>query len=457
MNQTKKRLAIIKLAISMTDTETIQLQVLKLGLLKTDSKMRDILAMLNEHNYAQAQRLISAYIESPTETTVIQRTSQDTRVIHEEKPLPKEVTPTPEEAMLEVKEPVLEEEKPLTLKEKIQQAKDQAIIEQFELFTEESEENIAEVQEEVNYDALLDIAPKPKQMSTEQINYDALLNVTPDDVLPDNIKLDISEDPKNDFFKEKLTITQDIEPKDSFFDNTEVLENPTESNIEDIVTQEKIAQENFTNNSFEEKDLMPLSSDNNTVDSDISTEKKDTAQTSDTQYKSISYIDQKFKNMVNQYPLTHNTNESFSSVDTWLVQISNAGYTEAEVEKVIKQTESLSQTNKSEAAQLLLITAATESKYAQFRLARALYKGEILQKNLPEAFTLINRLALNDDYPEAICDLAQFYENGIGIAKDKKKAESLYKEAMDLGIQRAMDHYDRLRKENKSLLSIFKK
>jgi hypothetical protein len=452
MNQTKKRLAIIKLAISMTDTETIQLQVLKLGLLKTDSKMRDILAMLNDHNYAQAQRLISAYIESPTETTIIQRTSQDEKVIPEEKPLPKEVPPTPEEAMLEAKEPILEEEKPLTLKEKIQQAKDQAIIEQFELFTEESEEKIEEVQEEVSYDALLDIAPKPKQMSTEKINYDALLNVTPDDVLPDNIELDISEEPKNDFFKEKLTIVQDKEDKDNFFDNTEELEKPVESNIKDIVTQE-----NFVNNSFEDKNLTPLSSDNKSMDNDVNTEKKDTTQTSDTQYKSISYIDQKFKNMLNQYPLTHNTNESFSSVDTWLVQISNAGYTEAEVEKVIKQTESLSQTNKSEAAQLLLITAATESKYAQFRLARALYKGEILQKNLPEAFTLINRLALNDDYPEAICDLAQFYEKGIGIAKDKKKAESLYKEAMDLGIQRAMDHYDRIRKENKSLLSIFKK
>ena len=451
MNQTKKRLAIIKLAISMTDTETIQLQVLKLGLLKTDSKMRDILAMLNDHNYAQAQRLISAYIESPAETTIIQRTSQ------EEKIIPKEVIPTPEEAMLEVKEVVLEEEKPLTLKEKIQQAKDQAIIEQFELFTEDNEENIEELQEEVSYDALLDIAPKPKQMSTEQINYDALLNVTPDDVLPNNIKLDISEDPKNDFFKEKLTIVQDKEDKDNFFDNTEELKNPVTSNITDIVTQEKIAQEKFTNNAFEEKDLSSSSLDNNTIGTDITIEEKSTPQTSNTQYKSISYIDQKFKNMVNQYPPTHNAKESFSSVDTWLVQISNTGYTETEVEKVIKQTESLSQTNKSEAAQLLLITAATESKYAQFRLARALYKGEILQKNLPEAFTLINRLALNDDYPEAICDLAQFYENGIGIGKDKKKAESLYKEAMDLGINRAMEHYDRIQKENKGIFSVFRK
>ena len=452
MNQTKKRLAIIKLAISMTDTETIQLQVLKLGLLKTDSKMREILAMLNDHNYAQAQRLISTYIESPTDTTVIQRTSQ------EEKVVPKEVASTPEESMLEVKEIATEEEKkPLTLKEKIQQAKDQAIIEQFELFTEDVEEQTEELQEEVNYDDLLEIAPKPKQMSTKNINYDALLNVTPDDVLPNNISLNISEDPKDTFFKEELTLTQDIGHNDDFFDNIQEVEKPLESHIPDIVTQEKIAQENFSNHTLEETDITPPSLNNNATDVDSIVEEKNVLQTSDTDYKAISYIDQKFKNMVNQYPPTHHSNESFSSVDTWLLQIANHGYTEAEVEKAIKQTEELSQTNKSEAAQLLLVTAATESKYAQFRLARALYKGELLQKNLPEAFTLINRLALNDDYPEAICDLAQFYENGIGIGKDKKKAESLYKEAMDLGIQRAMDHYERIRKENKGLFSVFRK
>jgi len=454
MNQTKKRLAIIKLAISMTDTETIQLQVLKLGLLKTDSKMREILTLLNEHNYAQAQRLISAYIESPTETTVIQRTSQ------EEKVVPQEVAPTPEESMIEVKEIATEEEKkPLTLKEKIQQAKDQAIIEQFELFTEteDAEEQTQELQEEVSYDDLLEIAPKPKQMSTKNINYDALLNVTPDDVLPDNISLDISEDPKDTFFKEELTLMQDRGDKDDFFDNIQEVEKPLESHIPDIVTQEKIAQENFSNHTIEETDVTPPSLNNNTTDVDSIGEETNTPQTSDTHYKAISYIDQKFKNMLNQYPPTHHSNESFSAVDTWLLQIANHGYTETEVEKAIKQTEVLSQTNKSEAAQLLLVTAATESKYAQFRLARALFKGDLLQKNLPEAFTLINRLALNDDYPEAICDLAQFYENGIGIGKDKKKAESLYKEAMDLGIQRAMDHYERIRKENKGLFSIFKK
>jgi TPR repeat protein len=90
-------------------------------------------------------------------------------------------------------------------------------------------------------------------------------------------------------------------------------------------------------------------------------------------------------------------------------------------------------------------------------LARSLFKGDLLEKNLPEAFTLINRLAMDDDYAEAICDLGQLYEYGIGIDKDKKRAEALYKEAMELGIKRAKSHYERLRKENKTFFSFFKK
>ena len=462
MNQTKKRLAIIKLAISMTDMETIQLQVLKLGLLKTDTKMREILSKLNEHNYAQAQRLISAYIETPNESTIIQRTSQKEPVTPthtplanveemtspiEEKPTTPAPLPSAEEAMLEIKEPELPQNKPLSLKEKIQQAKDQAIIDQFELFTEESEETVV-APEEVSYNDLLDITAKPKKMSTENVNYDALLKVDIDDVLVNNIALDISDKKRDDFFHEELTINKDENPeKDDFFH----LKHEKEASVKHLSigeTEEAPKHEPIVKNHMIED--LPK-------ESEVLKSEAPTVAPTPTRYSAISYIDQKFKNMSNQYPAVDESTESFTSVDTWLVQISNEGYSEKEVEKTIQQTERLSQNNKAEAAQLLLVSAATESKYAQFRLARALYKGDILKKNITEAFTIINRLAINDDYPEAICDLAQFYENGIGIGKDKKKAELLYKEAMDLGIHRATDHYERLSQGSKGLFSAFRK
>lgn len=481
MNQTKKRLAIIKLAISMTDTETIQLQVLKLGMLKTDSRMRDILRLLNENSYARAQELISAYIEAPSDKTVLQRTSQ------EEVTTPKP-TPTLEEAMIEpqnIVEPSVE--KTPTLQEKIQTAKDQAIIDEFDLFIEDPETEPKEAMlDDINYDALADIAPAPKKMSSESINYDSLLNVEAQDVLSNNIDLDISTKKEDTFFKEETdnelfndaSFVSNGLQEDTFFDIEDEVQKPKQAPkkeefpINDMAAQEKRAQDNFFKESVHsktEEEFIKKHLDNDLFDEtkqvdeplapspseqiDITVKPVKTS----SEYKAISYIDQKFKNMYNQYPPVDEDNSSFASVDAWLLKISNDGYSEKEVEEMIQFVEKLSQSNKAEAAQLLLITAATESKYAQFRLARALYKGELLKKNLAEAFTLINRLALNDSYPEAICDLAQFYENGIGITKDKKKAEQLYKEAMELGIQRAIDHYEKIRKENKSFFSSFKR
>ena len=414
MTQTKKRLAIIKLAISMTDTETIQLQVLKLGLLKTDSRLREILSTLNEHNYAQAQRLIQAYIESPEESAVIQRTSQ------KEDPSTQDITP--EEAMIERKEESVytsQTSQPLSMKEKIQHAKEKALIEQFELFSETKTTEEDEAIEEIgDYDTYLDIAPQPKKMSTQNINYDALLNVDAEDVLPDNITLDISEESNHNYQKHEEENPFIVEEK----------ETPT------LPENDTIDDEEVEN----EGEIAP-----------------DTAE--DISYAAISYIDQKLAHMTTQYPPIEKSPTTFASVDAWMDKIANDGYLESEVEAMLTHIDTIASNNKAEAAQLLLVTSATQSKYAQFKFARALYKGDIIQKNLSESFTLINRLAMNDNYPEAICDLGQFYENGIEVEQDKKRASELYQEAMDLGINRAVNHYNRLHKQRKGLLSLFKK
>ena len=52
----------------------------------------------------------------------------------------------------------------------------------------------------------------------------------------------------------------------------------------------------------------------------------------------------------------------------------------------------------------------------------------------------------NDEYPEALCDLAQFYEYGIGTEENSKEAKKLYKRAMELGVSRAEAHFKKLKK-----------
>lgn len=399
MNQTKKRLKIIKLAISITDMETIQLQILKLSPLKTDTKIQEIIEGLQSENYAQTQALITSYIEMPMEE-ILQRTSQEERQIITEK--------------------------------------EQAIIEEFDLLVTTPKKKKEEKEVLFDFSTLeSEDIPRKKQ---EMIDYDALLNIETDNILAGNIELDISHTPKDTFFdlpeqdeenRKENPIDTAFIPKDTFFD-TEVPPAIQEVQKEKVIYEEETIQDEPSLVQSEEN--IP------------------------SQYRAIPYMDQKFKNMHTQYPPVQESDENFSSVNAWLLQISNDGYTNDEVEEMIKYITKLTETNSlAEAAQLLLISGATKSKFAQFMLARALYKGEILQKNLPESFTLINRLAMDDDYPEAICDLAQFYEKGIGIDKDTKKAEELYKEAMALGIKRAIGHYERVRKQNSSFFSAFKK
>ena len=410
MNQTKKRLQIIKLAIAITDLETIQLQILKLAPLKTDEKIQEIIAGLQAENYAQTQALIAIYIETPMDE-ILQRSFQKEKQIITEK--------------------------------------ERAIIEEFDLFVTTPEKKKEKKKEFFDFSTLTsEDVPKREQ---ETIDFDALLNIGTDDILAGNIELDISHTPKDTFFdlseqdaentKESHIDTAFI-PKDTFFD---IEETPVIQEVQ----KEKVAYEEETTVPSKEHSKETIQEESSTIPAE---------ENIPSQYRAIPYIDQKFKNMHTQYPPVQESDENFSSVNAWLLQISNDGYTNDEVEEMITYITKLTEANSlAEAAQLLLISGATKSKFAQFMLARALYTGKILQKNLSESFTLINRLAMDDDYPEAICDLAQFYEKGAGIDTDKKKAEELYKEAMELGIKRAKRHYERVKKQNSGFFSAFKK
>ena len=501
MNQTKKRLSIINLAISITDIETIQLQILKLRLLKTDEKIQEIVETLQAENYAQAQALIKTYIETPN-NIILQRTFQK------------------------------EKER--------QEAKEKEIIEEFDLFTVPSEEEPSEIKT-IDLDDMLAMEKERIESPTpltekDDHNFDALLNMSSEDIMPDNIEIDLTTSDKNDFWKSDEEIEENPVEKDTFFDTFSTTENINEEREEDttntdftqvpvpeneaieeetknevptfdntenaeydietlikplpdtepeeIVVKEETPASNdteetptpiipmdesmekeidedeidkqesfFTQNT--EETLAPLTP--NSVETKVKSEETSETAKETIQYKAIPYIDKKFLNMQVQYPSNETLSESFPSVSAWISKISQEGYSEEEVEKILEYIESCQSKNPSEAAQLLLITAATESKYAQFQLARALFKGELLQKNLPEAFTIINRLAVNDDYPEAICDLAQFYEYGVGIEKDKDKALDLYEEAMNLGIKRATQHFERLQNERKRFFSFLKR
>jgi hypothetical protein len=402
MNQTQKRLSIIKLAISITDIETIQLQLLKLTPIKTDAKIQEILSLLQAGNYAQAQGLITDYIDSAPEE-ILQRTSQDGKqVISDE---------------------------------------DQAIIDEFNLFVT-PKSNSTQESIEIDINDYGSIKPKITKDKHTTIDFDSLLNLDANDVLKDNINIDISHTNT-----EKTT-------KDTFF------QSEIEETFNALLEDAPIEKDTFFEEAQEE--ILDFNSngslDSEEMTTDIREKRKETdminASSTEEKVVTVSYapmphISQKLISMKKQYPPIQKSYEKFDTVETLLVKIAHKDYTEVEIEETINYIyKRIEEAQYTEAAQLLLVCAATESKFAQFILARELYTGSVLTKNINESFTLMNTLA-HDDYPEALCDLGQFYENGIGTTPDSMKAESLYKEAVNLGIKRAKKHYTRLKKQNR--------
>jgi hypothetical protein len=307
----------------------------------------------------------------------------------------------------------------------------------------------------------------------ERIDFDTLLQIEASEVLPDAPVLETTSKAKDTFFEAPV---QNSEPetsnsdsaKDPFFETetTEVqiadVQDPIEETplpkepvaIEipsdvlmtkkvekEVVPQTDVLPENdiFSQNHLF-KELKPKTNVQNKIANSL--------------YKAIPYIAQKISSMTTQYPTTDSTQDDFESTKTLLSKISQESYNEKEIEETLTHIKQLTEEQHyAEAAQLLLICAATESKFSQFMLARELYKGVLFEKNIPESFAHMTLLAA-EDYPEALCDLAQFYEHGIGAKRDKKKAEQLYFEAMEAGVVRAEKHYNRLKKDNKSFFDI---
>ncbi len=105
-----------------------------------------------------------------------------------------------------------------------------------------------------------------------------------------------------------------------------------------------------------------------------------------------------------------------------------------------------------EATKVLFLVSISDSQIAHFALSRELFKGDVLERNYSEAFIQMNDLAL-DGFVEAICDLGQFYEYGIGVKKNRKKALSLYEEAIESNLERAKELRDKLKNSKRGFFS----
>ncbi|NPA28087.1 MAG: sel1 repeat family protein, partial [Epsilonproteobacteria bacterium] len=173
-------------------------------------------------------------------------------------------------------------------------------------------------------------------------------------------------------------------------------------------------------------------------------------------YPPIPHIENKYRQAFILYPPIKESDIWVEDVVRMLKKMAAQNYNEDDIRALFDEYEHfLDKGDLAKASQFLLLAASSDSKYAQFVLARELFKGKVLKRNIKKSFELMTKLA-NEGFPDAICDLGQFYEYGIGTAQDKKVALKLYEKALELGVQRATKHINRI-KESGSLLSSLKK
>ncbi len=196
---------------------------------------------------------------------------------------------------------------------------------------------------------------------------------------------------------------------------------------------------------------------NITEDSDKKSEQSKIKKESfDDIYPPIPHIEQKFRQAFVLYPPSKESEVWIEEVIKFLKHVSSNSYTDNDVKSFLDEYKFyLDKGDIARAAQVLLLAAATDSKYAKFILARELFNGRVLKRDLKKSYTAMKNLA-SKHYPDAFCDLAQFYEYGIGVPKDKKTALKLYEKAFELGVNRATKHINRIKESGGFLSSFFK-
>ena len=425
MEEITTRFEIIRLAVNLGDFRTIDLQCEKLRSLSLDDKLNEIIDLLESRNYRQALYEMKHYARSLEDEFFATRSS----AAPVSTPSKQRSTPSDLGLFAMEEEPEEEDEKVLDLEDilKLSKKRETPSVTEYhpapEFESEASDEKREDPEDQFSLSS---------DAETEEGNESETAGMSLSDHL------------------DEKDLEPVLHPEKEERESSEIEEFGVEEEVPRAVFREEewLSEESVSETGEQEETFYETP----TGVSGLETKQGEGA----TRYPPISYISQKFRNMIHQFPPVEKEEFIPEEVERMKKQISSEGYTEEEIENFLKNYQRYKEKGKrSEAAMVLLLAAATESKFAQFLLARELFRGEIIQQDHAEAFTQINTLA-DQNFAEAICDLGQFYEHGVGIGKDRQMALLLYEEAAEMGIARAQKHYERL-KNSRGLKGLFKK
>ena len=471
----QSRLEIIKIAAGIGDSDTIVLQTSHLKALNS-TKIDEILHLLSAKNYRQAIYLIKSFL---TDSELINSNIETSFDEEGEKVLGIEdmlrMSPLAKETIKEYKSTTYTQDDLEAFAKNIETP----VLDEYEKVDKVKqtyEETFTEIQKQQSSSSK-PIALKEIKEESESNKFDNAVESASQDTPLDEISAEVlnTKDKSNRVkaISKYKTLRSKFAKKDK---DTEASKRTKESTLTKTVIHKakdlksklnvtktdssKVKSTKETDDKKIEKKTEVL--DNN--DKIAKTEIKETKITKETKekentntnlneiYSPIPHIEQKFRQAFVLYPPTKESEVWIEEVIKFLKHIASNSYTDMDVKKFLDEYNFyVEKGDMARAAQVLLLAGASDSKYAQFILAREMFNGRVLKRDLKKSYTIMKYLA-SKHYPEAICDLAQFYEYGIGVPKDKKTAIKLYEKAFELGVDRATKHINRI-KESKGLFS----
>jgi len=504
MEEIIKRLEIMKLSIAIKDLDSIELQIAKLEKLNVNQQVHNIIALIKNRQYYHAMMSINAYpndlysneyyskvraqdeavieefdlFESGAKATDVSTTTARTPIVEkiEDESEVLEQLKAEEEKLQQVQEEVIQEQEEQAViknswfvedeevkanvpSEEDEQIKDEEPLKSDEKESLEENNDTIEEREEVSSEVKSEkseegIEEEPKELQEEGESKEEEESVNNYNSWYEDSKIAAQIDTTN-----PLSYTKDYtfdEPKEEVEPNTYDHNLIVDDDLDDIAKdyyRQKLEEDiDKVKKKINHEEEASQEEEGEEPSLEKESETPEDGMDEDGFYQPVQFLDQKFKSILNRFPQQEAIESDIDSIKH-IVALFEQPYTEAEVDIALKQFDEFKKNEEfEEAAKILLVVASTQSQNAHFRLARELFKGEVLEQNYPEAFIQMNDLAL-DGYVEAICDLGQFYEYGIGIKKDKKKALSLYVEADELGLERAKELHDKLENSKKNFFS----
>jgi TPR repeat protein len=461
------------------DSDSINLQIKQLEVLNINQQIKNIIILSRNHNYYKAIKSIDAYPNNLYSNEYYNKINEEEEELIEQFDLFEDngktheriVIDKPSVEKIEDEKEILEE-----IKEEDQKSQEEAVKEEETKIIEEPkeaqivantwfvQEPEAEIvqEEEIEEDEQIDEQKIEEQNETEEESEATPLEdeTKNQDDIEEKEEIEHNQNENEDdnsWYAARQAEAGDIDPdgynKDYMFHNTKEIENNTyyrenfviEDELDDIAKdyyRQKMEEEK--NGVVEKEEILKTKE----IRKEISKEKEEGKLYI---YEPTEQLEEKYQALIQKFSSLEQSD--IYSIKHIINTFSNKAYSDDDIVGALEQfNEFKANQDIEEAIKIILLIASTDSPLAQFSFARELFKGDLLEQNYSEAFTLMNKLAIKN-YPDAVCDLGQFYEYGVGTKKDRKRALILYQEAIDLGLNRASELYQKLDKSKQGIFS----